>query len=72
MDEKRCVFHRFLIVFVHIKSLGGHPFFTASSLAPSLATSQDWAALLPTVDDEPLTPLSVATQDSWSFEGPQG
>lgn len=27
------------------------------------------AALLPTVDDEPLTPGSVTTQDSWSFDG---
>lgn len=45
-----------------------HPFFSESRFSPRLKDVSDWAALLPSMEDEPTTPGSVATQDSWSWD----
>lgn len=48
--------------------LRSHPFFTESRFSPPLSEPNDWVALLPSMEDEPTTPGSVATQDSWSWD----
>lgn len=48
--------------------LRSHPFFTESRFSPALSEPNDWVALLPSMEDEPTTPGSVATQDSWSWD----
>jgi len=49
--------------------LRGHAFFAESPHSPRLADFNDWVAVLPSmVEEEPLSPGSVATEDSWSWD----
>lgn len=51
-----------------------HPFFAQSPLHPPLAEFSDWVALLPSVveEEEPMSPASVNTEDSWSYGATRG
>jgi len=48
-------------------SLRLHPFFAESGLEPPLASRDNWAALLPSLD-EPSTPTSTGSTDSWMWD----
>jgi len=52
------------------RTLRVHPFFTLPGRDPPLASSDDWAALLPQVE-EPATPSSTGSADSWSWDPPR-
>jgi len=51
-----------------------HPFFVQSPLHPPLAEFSDWVALLPSVveEEEPMSPASVNTEDSWCYGATRG
>lgn len=49
------------------KELRESPFFVASPFTPVLSSPADWAALLPNDIEEPASPLSAATEDSWAW-----